>query len=437
MMRSLYSAISGLKDHQVMMDTIGNNIANVNTPGFKSSRVTFATMLSQTLKGASAPATTPVAQGGSNAAQVGLGVKIGAIDQIMTQGSAQNTGKWSDMMIQGEGFFVLNNSGQTVYTRAGNFSTDSNGNLVDAATGAYVQGTNWGQLNGAESGTSGTWTGSGTDYIYTNPALKNTVANSTLTVTVTQNGTPLTSDSGSWSNTVGHYYYNTTNGTIDFYAMPTTTSPYNVTANLNVSTAATWSGSGPYSYTNSALIGASNLTVTQGGTTLKQASSLSTLAPGQYYFNSSTGAIYESAKPTSSMNVTYYPTAPTGNITITPNTYTNLNVDQNGNITGTNTSGTVNNLGQINMATFPNASGLTNLGNNYYSSSNNSGAAIIGVPGSGNSGTIVSNALEMSNVDLGQEMTNMIVAQRGFEANSRVITVGDTFLQTLVNLKQQ
>lgn len=278
MMRSLYSAISGLKAHQTMMDVIGNNIANVNTPGFKSSSVTFADMLSQTLKGASAPVTG--SQGGSNATQVGLGVQIGAINQDMSQGSAETTGKWSDMMIQGDGFFKLVDNGQTVYTRAGNFGTDASGNLVDESTGAYVQ------------------------------------------------GVPL----------VGSGY-----------------------------------------------------------------------------------------------------SASTGGITITPNTYTSISVDQYGKITGVNSSGTVTTIGQVGVATFPNDTGLTNVGNNYYTSSNNSGSAptTLGAPGAGSAGTIVSGALEMSNVDLGQEMTNMIEAQRGFEANSRVITVGDTFLQTLVDLKRQ
>lgn len=285
MMRSLYSAVSGLKDHQTMMDVIGNNIANVNTPGFKASRVTFATMLSQTLKGAAAPTTTPVAQGGSNAAQVGLGAKIGAVDQIMSQGSAENTGKWSDMMIQGDGFFALDNGGQTVFTRAGNFSLDSQGNLVDAATGAYVMG--------------------------------KMPAGSTATVTSTIGGQSLT------------------------------------------------------------------------------------------------------------------------NINVTPNTYSSISVDQYGNITGVNSAGAVQPIGQVYLATFPNDAGLTNTGNNYYVSSNNSGISTTQQPGSGSAGTVVSGALEMSNVDLGQEMTNMIVAQRGFEANSRVITVTDSFLQTLVDLKRQ
>lgn len=136
MMRSLYSAISGLKNHQIKMDVIANNIANVNTTGFKRSRVTFSTMLSQTLKGASSATVTA---GGTNPMQVGLGASLSSIDQIMTPGSAQSTGNPTDLMINGEGFFALKtSSGNTVYSRSGAFSLDSAGNLVEPASGAFV-----------------------------------------------------------------------------------------------------------------------------------------------------------------------------------------------------------------------------------------------------------------------------------------------------------
>ncbi len=422
MMRSLYSAVSGLKDHQTMMDVIGNNIANVNTPGFKASRVTFATMLSQTLKGAAAPTTTPVAQGGSNAAQVGLGAKIGAIDQIMSQGSAENTGKWDDLMVQGDGFFVLNNSGQTVYTRAGNFSTDSKGNLVDAATGAYVLGTpnpNPVTLDGTGSG----WDSTGT--IYTDPSL---IGQAGVTITNTSGGTTTTLVAGT------DYTFDSSTGAITFTTAPSSTSPDSLTPGITIATGDWTAGASNNTYTNAALIGASGITVKDGTSILQPASSISAIdATHPYYFDPATGTITTgSTAPTDSWVVTT-----PGIINIPPNTYSNFSIDQNGNITGTDSSGAVVNLGQVNLATFPNESGLTNIGNNYYIISNNSGTATVAIPNTGSAGSIVSNALEMSNVDLGQEMTNMIVAQRGFEANSRVITVTDTFLQTLVNLKQQ
>ena len=128
MIRSLNSAITGLKNHQVKMDVTGNNIANVNTLGFKRSKVTFSTMFSQTIKDALDPMGN-INRGGTNAIQLGQGVKIGSIDQVMTQGLAQTTGIDSDLMIQGNGMFILDMDGQKLYTRAASFGFDSLGRL--------------------------------------------------------------------------------------------------------------------------------------------------------------------------------------------------------------------------------------------------------------------------------------------------------------------
>lgn len=448
MMRSLFSAVSGLKSHQTMMDTIGNNIANVNTTGFKASQVTFSTMLSQTMKGSSAPTTTPVAQGGSNAAQIGLGSQIGAITKNMSQGSSQNTGVWSNMMIQGDGFFVLNNAGQTVYSRAGNFTTDSNGYLVDSATGAYVQGPPSATITGAEPG----WGGTAGDYTYTNSALVGLAGVNITDVTDPANPSTLASLSpvtGAALTPGGanpDYTFDSTTGTIHFLNKPSSSSPISVQGLVKVTLPAVVSPA-TNTVTIPSLMGATTITDGTGTALTGAASSAANVGiDGDYYFDSATGKLtYDSTFNPATGTLTPVATnpnlgfilKPTKNIDIPPNTYTNLSVDKNGNITGTNSAGTVTNLGQVNLATFANSSGLTSIGNNYYVPSNNSGAAIVGAPNTGSAGSIVSNALEMSNVDLGQEMTNMIIAQRGFEANSRVITVTDTFLQTLVNLKQQ
>ncbi|KLU65031.1 flagellar basal-body rod protein FlgG [Desulfosporosinus acididurans] len=295
MMRSLYSAVSGLKAHQTDMDVIGNNIANVNTTGFKSSRVDFATALSQSIRGAGAPNVASAGSpaigdtGGTNPIQVGLGTTVGAIDQDMSQGSNESTGVDTDMMIQGNGFFALQNGNQIVYTRSGAFKFNADGFLVDSTTGAYV---------------------------------------------------------------------------------------------LDASS-----------------------TVPQGST---------------------------SASPK-------YIQIPDGD------TY---GIDSTGKVTAYKSDGSEDTSygGNIGIALFANPSGLTSIGNNYYLPSNNSGdstnttnPALYGNGGSSNypSGTtLVTGALEMSNVNLSQEMTNMITAQRGFQANSRVITVSDTLLQELIDLKR-
>lgn len=141
MMRSLFSGVSGLRNHQVRMDVIGNNIANVNTVGYKRARANFQEMLVQTLRGASAP---QAGRGGTNPQQMGLGVSMGSIDSIFTQGSLQATGKVTDLAIQGDGFFVLSDGTEAAsnrfYTRAGNFDLDRDGNLVDKSSGLKVMG---------------------------------------------------------------------------------------------------------------------------------------------------------------------------------------------------------------------------------------------------------------------------------------------------------
>nr|HPI15635.1 flagellar hook-basal body complex protein [Spirochaetota bacterium] len=137
MMRSLFSGVSGLKNHQTRMDVIGHNISNVNTYGYKTSRVTFQDMLSQTLSGAAKPEEN---KGGVNPRQVGLGMTIASIDRIFTQGSLQTTGNQTDLAISGDGFFVVAEGDKNYYTRAGNFALDRDGMLVNPANGLRVQG---------------------------------------------------------------------------------------------------------------------------------------------------------------------------------------------------------------------------------------------------------------------------------------------------------
>ncbi len=139
MMRSLYSGVAGLKNHQIRMDVVGNNVANVNTYGFKYERATFMDMISQELSGAAEPR---VNIGGINPQQVGLGVMMASIDKIMTQGSLQNTGKNTDVAVSGDGFFIIKDGDKQFYTRAGMFNIDRDGFYVHPGTGLRVQGWN-------------------------------------------------------------------------------------------------------------------------------------------------------------------------------------------------------------------------------------------------------------------------------------------------------
>ncbi|MHB1650860.1 MAG: flagellar hook protein FlgE [Desulfitobacteriaceae bacterium] len=435
MMRSLYSAISGLKNHQIMMDTIGNNIANVNTMGYKRSRVTFATMLSQELKGASSPSQN---QGGTNPVQVGLGAVLGSIDKVMTQGSTQSTGKNTDMMIQGPGFFVLNNAGQQVYSRAGGFSQDKNGNLIDPSTGSFVQGYSW----GADDSTPANFStlapvkfalGDPLPQLttITMPAVPTTFPSNGWTSATTFNSPSLT---GSWVNVgvdlngLGATLDSAT-GTITFDTAAHAVSAAAKVLNIKHQAAitlptqpGTFPGNGwtnATTYVDSSWKGASIALLPTGAT-----------------FNSNTGTLtFDTASNAS---------AAAGNavlnLTWTPPSLTSFSIDASGAITGVYSNGTVSTthkIAQIALASFSNDSGLENVGNSFYTSTNNSGNPSVGSAGQSGRGSIVPGAIEMSNVDLSQEFTDMIVAQRGFQANSRVITVSDSLLQELIDLKRQ
>jgi len=255
MLRSFYAGVSGLKNHQVRLDVLGNNISNVNTVGFKKGRVTFQELLSQTLKEANAISNA------SNPQQIGGGVSISNIDGIFIQGIPQTTDNPTDLMIQGDDFFVLTDGVNRYYTRAGSFGFDGEGNLIDnAAKGLKVV------------------------------------------------------------------------GDVDL-KLPAGTQSFNITT------------------------------------------------AGDFYCD------------------------------------------------GTK-------VGTIQLTRFANPSGLKKIGENLYTATSNSGAANPGNPGVDGRGTLVPGALEMSNVDLTEEMTEMIITQRGFQANARIITTSDQMMDEIVNLKR-
>ncbi|MBM6621830.1 flagellar hook-basal body complex protein [Micrococcaceae bacterium RIT802] len=276
MLRSLYSGISGLRAHQTMLDTTGNNIANVNTAGFKSSSTQFQDTLSQMTQGA----TTPQAgTGGGNPAQVGLGVQVAGISTNFGQGSTQSTGKATDMMISGNGFFITQQGNTTSLTRAGAFDFDGLGQLT-SPDGGIVQGWN-----------------------------------------------------------------------VDAQGNPT------------------------------------------GGLT---------------------------------------------GIKLDPNlpNLESYTLGSDGTLTGNFSDGTQQPIARIALGTVTNPAGLQKAGGSSYTVTANSGPMTAVTADQGGAGSIIGGALEMSNVDLSQEFTNLIVAQRGFQANARIITTSDEVLQELANLKR-
>jgi flagellar hook protein FlgE len=313
----MYSGISGMKNFQTKLDVIGNNIANVNTYGFKKGRVVFKDMMSQTVSGASGPTNT---RGGVNPKQVGLGSQLSTIDTIFEGGSTQTTNRVLDLAISGDGFFQVgttniahDNFSDIQYTRAGNFYMDEDGYLVNA-DGQFVVGF---------AAVPTTSTGTGTPSVTTYPKPDDIT------------------------------------GTFEFPA------------------------TGP--------------TYTGGGT--------------------------------GTATVQYRPI-------MIPTDAQSMSISKDGAITFVDAGGTLRWAGQLVLAKFPNAGGLEKTGSNMYQASNNSGTPVLNFAGESGIGTTESGFLEMSNVDLSEEFTEMITAQRGFQANSRIITTSDEILQELVNLKR-
>ncbi|MDE0562079.1 MULTISPECIES: flagellar basal body rod protein FlgG [unclassified Exiguobacterium] len=289
MLRAMYSGISGLKNFQSKLDVVGNNIANVNTFGYKKGRVTFKDLVSQQVGSASGG--NGATAGGINPKEVGLGGTMATVDNVYNQGAMQNTGRALDVGISGEGFFVTIVNGQAQYTRAGNFYTDNNGDLV-TGEGTYLLGTG---------------------------------------------------------------------------AKPAANLPApNLTGNIP--------------------------DVVAGSTAY-------------------------------------------GKISI-PTDARSLSIGKDGQVSYVDAAGALQTAGYIVTANFSNNAGLSKVGANNFLQSQNSGDPLIGAAGDLGRGNLVSGALEMSNVDLSEEFTEMIVAQRGFQANTRIITTSDEILQELVNLKR-
>ncbi|MFH5824894.1 flagellar hook protein FlgE [Georgenia sp. AZ-5] len=391
MLRSLNTGIAGLRAHQTMLDVTGNNIANVNTTGFKASSTQFQDTLSQLTQAGAAP---DQQVGGTNPAQVGLGVQVAGISTNFAQGSTQVTGRATDMAISGDGFFVVNKGGNTFFTRAGAFDFDSNGNLV-TPDGAIVQG--WPAVGGVVNA-------GGPVQNIGLPGAATTAAQATTGVTL---GGNLPSDAAPGTEVVRDVEV--------FDALGES-----VTLTLAFTKAATG---------NSWNVQGSDSTGATGNTTL-------TFANGGY----SGGAINVGGVTVDLADLTGYADLSTLKVTDKDGrqagTLTSFSIGPDGTLVGSFSNGVREPIGQVALATFDNPGGLEKSGNSLYAATVASGGAMVGEAGTDGLGTLVGGALEMSNVDLSQEFTNLIVAQRGFQANSRVITTSDEVLNELVNLKR-
>jgi flagellar hook protein FlgE len=386
MLRALYSGISGLRSHQTMLDVTGNNIANVNTTAFKGSSVEFQDTLSQLVRNSTLPQEDT---GGSNPAQVGLGVQVAAISTNFAQGAAQSTGVPTHLMIAGDGFFVVRSGAETGYTRNGAFSFDAEGRMI-TSDGGFVQG--WTAQDGVIA------PGAGTGNI-TLPVGAVSGAVATSSARVTGN---LPSDAALGSEIVRDVTVYDAEGTADTLALTFTR------------TAGGWSVATDGGAT-------ADLAFTDGELTAG-----GTLAAGPITIDLSALTGYAEL---STVAITEQDGREAG-------TLQSYALSEDGSLVGTFSNGETQVLARVALATFVNPAGLEKAGSSQYRPTVNSGQAAIGEAGVDGMGKLISGALEMSNVDLSQEFTNLIVAQRGFQANARIITTSDEVLQELTNLKR-
>jgi len=541
LLNSLFDGVSGMRNLQSMMDVIGNNIANVDTIGFKGSRVTFSDTFNQFIQAGTNPTATT---GGTNSFQIGLGSKINSIDKDWNQGTFEQTGNTTDLALQGPGLFILKSNGQNFYSRAGSFIFDADGKLVNPQNGAIVQGkvavegvlpagntiqdikidknlkipavkttdTTWGgNLQSSSSVTqtqnivqSGTLIPGST---YPNDTTKDcTIYDKngnalTLTVKYTEtaantynidykiaSGSTVLKDYNPGSPLASGVTINSTNGP-GSYTIPsltTTAGSLNIdTGDISLDATAIRTGSdNTLSYivddnrtptlvngsvtVYDSLGNAHTLSLqftktdlntwrwnasipTTDGTLSNNSGTITFDTNGQVQAMSPNPAILSYAPSGGAESQTIQLDFGNGSSGLTQNSLSsqvaaltqngsasaslsNINIDQYGKVEGIFSNGQSRDLAQVMVATFANNNGLVSVGDNMYTVAANSGDPIVGEPGETTATTMQSGALEQSNVDLAKEFTNMIVAQRGFEANAHVITTSDTLLQDITNL---
>lgn len=388
MLRSLYSGISGLRSHQTMLDVTGNNIANVNTTGFKASATQFQDTLSQMTKGAGG---AQAEAGGTNPAQIGLGVQVAGISTNFAQGSAQATGRATDMMISGDGFFVTSKGGEQLYSRAGAFELDANGNLV-SPDGAILQG--WMAVNGQ---------------VPVGGAVQNISLSSSAVSPAKPTGAAAVTGNLPSEAAVG----DTLVRDIEIYDGVGKKSTLSLTFERTAggwdvkNSAGTVVGSAAFNGQGQLTSGTS---LTVGGVAVDVSALTGFAGMSTVAFASQDGRA--------------------------AGTLESFTMSPDGTLIGSFSNGDSDVVGRVALANFTNPGGLEKAGSSSYRGTANSGAATVGTAGSAGMGSLTGGYLEMSNVDLSQEFTNLIVAQRGFQANARIITTSDEVLQELTNLKR-
>ena len=466
MMRSMYSGVSGLKSHQMKMDVIANNIANVNTVGYKSSRVVFSEMFSQNIGGATA-ANATTGKGGQNPDQIGLGTTVGAISKNMNQGATQITSAPLDIAIQDNGFFIVSDASGTYYTRAGAMTLDEEGNLV-TESGMKVMG--WNAIPDPNNPGEYIVEKSAVEPIVIGPDKQYVPPQKTTSINMSKNlnadepakvgsmsfydslGNSYTVDvqytynasgnggTGSWDYQIGNFAYpngdrnekivitQTDNGNGDIGIVFDHKYDENNTADAALPMFYTPADAGYVSHelvfdANGLLISGDTmaLTVTDNPGVLVADATFGKGDIITVHFEDLTQFGEEVSTATSD--------AEDG---CGPGELTGISVGSDGTIMGSYSNGQLRPLGQVAEAYFENPEGLAAVGGSLFAETANSGS----FDGMGSVGNMQAGALEMSNVDLATEFTEMIVTQRGYQACSRTITTSDELLQELVNLKR-
>ena len=463
MLRSLYSGVSGLQNHQTRMDVIGNNISNVNTTGFKRGRVNFQDMISQQLAGAAKPTDE---LGGVNPKDIGLGMTISTIEQVFTQGNLQTTGVSTDVAIQGNGFFIVKNGDESFYTRNGVFGLDRDGTLVNPANGMRVQGWMARDFNGEQVVQTAA---TPTDLVI--PVGSKDPAHATENVLFACNLNKNTPEilegasaadiaKGTWATEQKIYdsFGNEHLLSVSFQRVAGNPNAWEATVNVDADNADFTQtrigldandGAGNTfivefdnmgrlaSVTDSMGVpsAAEGEIVLSASYTVPEAEADEDGNPMRHSFNINLGTI-GSMRNTITQSASKSSTKAYSQDGYTLGYLDNFKIDSSGTITGVYSNGTNRVIGQIALATFANDRGLEKAGDNTYIETNNSGQASIGESGVAGKGSLLSGALEMSNVDLSEQMTDMIVTQRGFQSNAKTIQTADTLLETVLGLKR-
>ncbi|NCC96743.1 MAG: flagellar hook protein FlgE [Synergistales bacterium] len=437
MIRSLLTGVSGVLAHQKKLDVVGNNIANVNTAGFKKSTVAFQDLLSQMDRGAMAPDGN---RGGVNPRQVGMGVKVGAIQTIHTQGPMTFTGSRTDMAIQGEGYFVVNAGNEQYYTRAGNFVLDGNSDLVTSGNGYKVQG--YERVVGED----------GKEIWGSNPVDINIPMGQKLEAKATTLvGYRCNLDSRVPSTTPGEeadpasvhrtssVIYDSLGGAHNMITVWTKTDDNTWQWDISIE------GEDPEAETPEIAVTGGSGTVTFGpdGKLVLEESPVITVGFSAIGLEDTeieldfTGKAFD--KETIDGVTQYgsaFTTKPYTQDGYTMGVMNDFYVTEDGILVGSYDNGHVDSLFKVSMAMFSNPQGLTKVGDTCFARSINSGEPNIVSATVEGAGTIAGSTIEASNVDITEEFTQMILAQRGYQSNARVITTSDSVLEEAINLKR-